>query len=227
MTKLFSVLMVTILFLLLITGCSQVSTVTPPPSTVYVPASTVTVQPSTITVTQTIVSTVTISAITVTSKPQSTTPTTSTTANLSTSDASKLALVPSDLPVGWTLTGPGTSGQASLPLTSEFSEVFYGSSSGFLNGPLEIDINVFASINDSKNFYATQLTAAQSQYSTTNPNVGQEAFADQQVSGFQCYFTESNVVAVMSMSTASYGGSLAQMVSFAQLQDSKIVKLTK
>ena len=75
MTKIFSLLTAFILLVLFITGCSQVSTVTLPPSTVYVPASTVTVQPSTITVTQTIVNTVTVPASTSTSKPSSPTQT--------------------------------------------------------------------------------------------------------------------------------------------------------
>jgi len=138
-----------------------------------------------------------------------------------------LALAPSDLPIGWTLGSPGTEGQVSLPLISQFSEIFVGSNSGFSANPLAIDISVFSTIDDAKNEYKTELTAAQAVYSTSSPNIGQEAFVDEQISGYQCFFREVNVVGEIRMSTIVYGGSLDATISFAKLQDAKIVKLAK
>ena len=79
MTKIFSVLMVTILLVLLIAGCASVSTITvtasPTTITVY-PTPTVIVQ--TTTVTKTVINQVIVPAVTSTPQPQSTTQTTST-----------------------------------------------------------------------------------------------------------------------------------------------------
>jgi hypothetical protein len=218
--------MVTIILVLLIASCSQASTVT-----VTVPPSTVTIPLSTTIVTKTVISTVTVPSVSGTSQSNSTTASTpTTTANLITQDASTLALSLKDLPVGWTffttlpwvyyyIASQSSDTPPPPPAISNFTETFMGTSYS-----LDIFLNVFSTVDEAKNEYSTELTLVQAEYSTTNPEIGQESIA---YSGSYngCFFRESNVV--VKVETRGNISSLNDTVTFAQQQEAKIVGLAK
>lgn len=142
-------------------------------------------------------------------------PTPTPTTALITTDASQLVLLPSDMPVGWALTGQTTEG-------GYYSTDFVSTESGFTT-VLVCRLKVFPSIDEAKNEYSAQLSSAQTTYSLTNPGIGQEAFAYAQPgAGYRCLFRELNVVGETDMSTALYGGSLDETISWARLLDNKI-----
>jgi hypothetical protein len=159
-------------------------------------------------------------------------PTSSTTAPTSTPTASKtttfgnlvptttpltdLVLTVRDMPVGWVAQGQDT--ENSGDFKGYFRSTLAQSSPV---KALVTEVRLLPTVEDAQNEYVRLLQASQQRYSISKQNIGDQAFAYAST-GFAVIVQRKNVVGVVLMSTALYGGSLDETVQWARTWVTKV-----